>query len=284
MGRDQGPLKLDNPWPRIGWWSAAVLVGVSVVLGFVVLAPYQQNGPTLDTWSAICRAIGITADSGPAGEPRPPQRTPTRIAWTSATLARIASGSEHNGAFVALNCGACHGEQGVSPTTLIPTLAGMDPLVIYKQLDDYRSGKRLWGVMGAIATALTDQNSADVAAYFAGRPNGLPPIAGQGIPESGHSLRQDDPAIRLVFAGDPKRGVPPCAACHGPGAHKLGAPALQGQHTAYIERQLAAFAQGMRQNDINEQMRTIAVQLTQDEMHAIAVYYGVHDTPLTTQK
>jgi cytochrome c553 len=35
---------------------------------------------------------------------------------------------------------------------------------------------------------------------------------------------------------------------------------LQGQHAAYIERQLAAFAQGMRQNDINEQMRTIAKQ------------------------
>jgi cytochrome c553 len=284
MGRDQGPFKLDNPWPRIGWWSAAMLVGVSVVLGFVVLAPYQQNGPTLDTWSAICRAFGITADSGPAGEPRPPLRTPTRIAWTSATLARVASGSEQNGAFVALNCGACHGEQGVSPTTLIPTLAGMDPAVIYKQLDDYRSGKRLWGVMGAIATALTDQNSADVAAYFAGRADGLAPITGEGVPESGRSLRQEDPAIRLVFAGDPRRGIPPCAACHGPGDHKLGAPALQGQHAAYIERQLAAFAQGMRQNDINEQMRTIAAQLTPDEMHVIAVYYDAEGAVRTTQK
>jgi cytochrome c553 len=274
MGRDQGPFKLDNPWPRIGWWSAAVLVGVSVVLGFVVLAPYQQNGPTFDTWSAICRAIGIAADSEPAGEPQPPPSTPTRIAWTSATLSRVASGSEQNGSFVALNCGACHGERGVSPTTLIPTLAGMDSAVIYKELDDYRSGKRLWGVMGAIATALTDQNSADVAAYFAGLADGLPPVAGEGIPESGRSLRQVDPAIRLVFAGDPRRGIPPCAACHGPGAHKLGAPALQGQHANYVERQLAAFAQGMRQNDINEQMRTIAKQLTQDEMHAIAAFYG----------
>jgi cytochrome c553 len=87
-------------------------------------------------------------------------------------------------------------------------------------------------------------------------------------------LRQRDTTIRLVFVGDPGRGIPPCAACHGPGGHKVGAPALQGQHSAYIERQLAAFAQGMRQNDINEQMRTIAAQLTQNEMHALAVYYG----------
>ena len=121
MGRDQGPFKLDNPWPRIGWWSAAAMVGTFFVLGFVVLGRYQENGPTLDTWSAICRAIGLTADSGPAGEPQPPLRTPTRIAWTGATLARVASGSEQSGAFVALNCRACHGERGVSPSTLIPT-------------------------------------------------------------------------------------------------------------------------------------------------------------------
>jgi cytochrome c553 len=284
MGRDQDPFNLDNPWPRIGWWSAAVLVGVSVVLGFVVLGRYQQNGPALDTWNAICRAIGITADSGPAGEPQPPLRTPTRIAWTSATLARVASGSEKNGAFVALNCSACHGEQGVSPSPLIPTLAGMDSASIYKQLDDYRSGKRLWGVMSAIASALTVQELADVAAYFADRADGLPPVSGEGVPASGRSLRQSDPAIRLVFAGDPKRGVPPCAACHGPGAHKLGAPALRGQQPPYIERQLAAFAQGMRQNDINEQMRAIAEQLTQDEMHAVAAYYGAQSTTRTTQR
>jgi cytochrome c553 len=280
----QDPPSLDNPWPRIGWWFTAALLGVSFVLGFVVLARYQLDGPTLDAWNAICRAIGITADTGPTEAPQPPLRTPTRVSWTSATLAQVASGSEQRGAFVALNCGACHGERGVSLSTLIPTLAGMDSAVIYKQLDDYRSGKRLWGVMGAIATALTVQDSADVAAYFGGRTDGLPPVAGEGIPESGRSLRQSDPTIRLVFAGDPKRGVPPCAACHGPGAHKLGAPALQGQHAAYIERQLAAFAQGIRQNDINQQMRTIAAQLTPDEMHAIAVYYGTLGAVATIRK
>ncbi len=277
MGRDQGPFNLANPWSRIGWWSTAALVGVSFALGFVVLARFQVDGPTLDVWSAICRAIGITADLGPAGEPQPPLRTPTRIAWTSDTLAQVASGNEHSGAMVALNCGACHGEGGVSPSAFIPTLAGMDAAVIYKQLDDFRSGKRLWGVMGAMATALSMQDSADLAAYFAGRADGLPPVAGEGLPRSGRSLRQSDPTIRLIFAGDPGRGVPPCAACHGPGAHKLGAPALQGQHAAYIERQLAAFAQGMRQNDINKQMRTIATQLTTDEMHALAAYYGAQD-------
>jgi cytochrome c553 len=267
-------LKSRDPWPRIAWGSMAVVFLVSFLIGFFVLSRYQQNGPTLGGWAAFCRAIGLSADSGPAGEPEPPRRTPTRIAWTQDTLARIEAGNEQHGAFVALSCAACHGEGGISSSTLIPTLAGMNSAVIYKQLDDYRSGKRLWGVMSAIATTLSDQDSADVAAYFAHRPGGLDPVAGEGVPEGGRSLRQRDPAIRLVFAGDPTRGIPPCAACHGPGAQKLGAPPLRHQHTEYIERQLAAFAEGMRHNDINEQMRVITHELNPDEMHAVAGYYG----------
>ena len=205
--RDQGLSRPDDSWPRFAWWVTAVLVGIFAVLSFFVLARYQQNGPPLDAWTAICRAIGVSADDRLAGAPQPPLRTPTRIAWTRDTLARVASGSEQNGALVALNCGACHGENGVSPTTLIPTLGGMDATVIYKQLDDYRSGKRLWGVMSAIAHALTIEDSADVAAYLASRPGGLVPVTGEGVPESGRSLRQSDPAIRLVFAGDPGRGI-----------------------------------------------------------------------------
>src|SRR5437870_11378156 len=71
------------------------------------------------------------ADTGPAVEPQPPLRTPSRIAWTSATLAQVAGGNAEHGAFVALNCTACHGEQGVSQAGLYPTLAGMDGAAIY---------------------------------------------------------------------------------------------------------------------------------------------------------
>jgi cytochrome c553 len=273
MVREPAPFKIDNPWPRIAWWSTAGLLAVGVILGFVVLGREQQNGPALGTWTAICRALGITSDIGPPGEPQPPLRTPSRTAWTSETLAQVAAGNAEHGAFVALNCTACHGEQGVSQTGLYPTLAGMDAAVIYKQLDDFRGGKRSWGAMNAIAQALSAQDAANVGAYFTSRTNGLPPFVAQRF-QAGHTLREDNPAVRLAFAGDPARGIPPCAACHGPGGHKLGAPQLKTQQPAYIERQLAAFAQGFRQNDINEQMRTIAAQLTPDEMHIIAGFYG----------
>lgn len=273
MARDRGPFKLHNPWSWIAWSTTAGLLIVGAFLGFVILGREQQNGSALGRWVAICRALGISFDSGPAIEAQPPLRTPTRIAWTSATLAQVASGHPENGAFVALNCTACHGEQGVSQSGLYPTLAGMDAAAIYKQLDDFRAGKRPWGVMNAIAQALLAQDSVDVAAYFADLRNGLPPVRGERF-QSGHTLRESDPAVRLVFAGDPARGIPPCAACHGPGDHKLGAPQLKTQQPAYIERQLAAFAQGFRRNDIDEQMRTIAEQLTPEEMHVIAEFYG----------
>jgi cytochrome c553 len=166
MARDPDVPKRDDPWPWIGWLSVGGVVVVSAILGFVVMPRYQQNGSTFDIWNAICRGLGITADTGPAAEPQPPLQTPTRIAWTSATLARIASGNPRNGSNVAINCSACHGDQGVSPSNIVPTLGGMDAAAIYKQLDDFRSNKRLWDVMNGIATALTDQEMVDVAREF----------------------------------------------------------------------------------------------------------------------
>jgi cytochrome c553 len=255
-------LKTYNPWPKFGWAGTAAIVAIAGVIGFVFLDRYQQDGPTLDIWSAICRGLGITSDNGPAAEPQPLLRTPTRIAWTSSTLSQIAAGDRKHGAFIALNCSACHGDRGLSQSGLYPTLAGLDAAVVYKQLDDFRYGKRSWGAMNAISQALSLQDSADVAVYFAAQPGGLPVQSGERAPEPGRSLREADPAKRLVFAGDPQRGIPPCSACHGPGGYKLGAPTLQRQQASYIERQLAAFAQGIRQNDIFEQMRIIAGQLT----------------------
>jgi cytochrome c553 len=274
MIQESGPFRRANPWPRIAWTSLVVVVCITAFLGFFVLGRYQQGEPALNVWAAICRSVGISADTGPARQPRPPLRTPTLIAWTGDTLNQIRAGNPEHGAFIALNCAACHGEDGISSSNLAPTLAGMDPNVIYKQLADYRSGKRLSGVMDAMGKTLSARDLADVAAYFSRRPGGLSPVTGVRTSEPGRSLRVSDPATRLVFAGDPARGIAPCSSCHGPGGYKLGAPTLQGQRAAYIERQLGAFAQGLRQNDIGEQMRTIAKELTPEEMHAVARLYA----------
>ena len=135
---------------------------------------------------------------------------------------------------------------------------------------------RSWGAMNAIGQALSLAGFRRCGCLFC---EAARRAAGDSLaivcPQSGRSLREADPAQRLVFAGDPRRSIPPCSACHGPGGYKLGAPALQGQQVNYIEVQLVAFAQGLRQNDISEQMRIIARQLTPDDMHAVAAFYGV---------
>src|SRR5258708_5899188 len=151
MGRDRGPSSTDDPWQRIGWYSRAGLVGAGACLGFVVWGGGRQTGRRPGRGGRIARRLGMPPDRGRAGAPQPPLRTPTRVAWTSATLAQIAGGNVEHGAFIALNCTACHGEQGVSRSGLFPTLAGMDAAGIYKQLDDFRAGKRSWGAMNAIA-------------------------------------------------------------------------------------------------------------------------------------
>ena len=277
MATNQGPFKHDYPWSRIGWGSFAVIVLASCLLGFVFLSRYQQNEQPVGIWDAICRGLGISADIAAASGPRPALRTSTEIAWTQATLDQIRNGDAQRGNFIAMNCTVCHEASAANPSHLIPLLDGLDAAVIFKQLSDYRSGKRSWGVMNGIGKALDAQASADVAAYFATRAGPLQADTGMRLPEGGRGFQQSNVGERLIFAGDPQRGVAPCSSCHGPGGYKLGAPPLKGQYAAYIERQLAAFAQGIRQNDIYEQMRAIARQLTPDEMKAVAEYYGAPD-------
>ncbi|MGO4816160.1 cytochrome c, partial [Cupriavidus sp. 2MCAB6] len=98
------------------------------------------------------------------------------------------------------------------------------------------------------------------------------PLPVAGPPE------KSDPATSnvrtLIEVGDPRRGMAPCAACHGPLGLTIGAPSLRGQQRAYLEQELQAFATESRRNDIREQMRSIARQLTSAEIAMIAAYYS----------
>jgi len=257
----------------------AVLSGIIVIafgVGFLILPRFQEKHGTSTTSDSIHNALGFHKhhESG-SNQPETP-RIPTRIVWNESTIHQALSGNTKRGEFIAINCVACHGEKGMSTQKWIPNLAGVDRLVLYKQLDDFRSGTRISGPMSAIAQTLTLQQSADVAAYYSSLP-GMPQSADEHGPMSGRSYRNKDATTRLIFAGDPKRGIAACSACHGPGAYRLGAPGLSRQNTAYMEQQLHDFAQGVRANDMNMPMRTIAGMLSAKEMHALAVAYSGED-------
>ena len=53
-----------------------------------------------------------------------------------------------------------------------------------------------------------------------------------------------------------------------------GTPWLDGQSAVYVKAQLEAFATGARRNDISEQMRNIARQMTATEIDEAARYYA----------
>ncbi len=63
-------------------------------------------------------------------------------------------------------CGACHGVDGIAKLPEAANLAGQDATYVTRQLTAFRSGERVHEQMSVIAKTLSDQQIADVAAYY----------------------------------------------------------------------------------------------------------------------
>ena len=204
----------------------------------------------------------------------PPIRIPSNVAWTEETIGAATGGDPLRGLLISRRCEHCHGEEGFSADAPVPNLAGMDRLAFWKQLQDFRFGKRASPIMQTIAGVLSAQDSADLAAYYSMLPDSADPQDNRSFPQRLAAPDGVSVAARLVTLGDGERGIPPCQACHGPVAHVRGAPSLATQNGDYVLHQLEAFAHAERSNDINMPMRIIAGDLTKTERQAIARYYG----------
>ena len=64
-------------------------------------------------------------------------------------------------------CTVCHGPLGLSSTPDAPHLAGQPAIYTATQLRAYRSGNRKHEVMAVMAKPLTDDDIANLAAWFA---------------------------------------------------------------------------------------------------------------------
>jgi cytochrome c553 len=259
---------LDRPW-RL-WASIAVgtFVLVSFGLGFLLLPETQGSG--FNPLAAICRAIGIPGYERAAATPDASVSPASQVAWTSSTRSLIANASIERGATVVTDvCAACHGEDGMGVDPSFPNLAHQSAAAIFKQLQDYKSGSRQGGqaeVMAPLAQALDEQQMADAAAYYASR-------TPRNRVEAAWAVRLS--IVELATIGDPARGLAPCDACHGPSrSGPEETPVLLGQARPYLEEQLRLFASKERDNDLFVRMRTIAAQLTPEEMRGLAIYYG----------
>ena len=167
-------------------------------------------------------------------------------------------------------CATCHGADGNSILSVNPKLAGQNAAYLLKQLQDYRSGARVNAIMMPMVAALSEQDMADLAAWYASQEVTL-----QGADPESLELGET-----LYRAGNKELGVAACSACHSPtgqGNAPAGFPALGGQHPEYTLQQLKAFRAGERDNDLSSMMRSVVERLTDKELQALASYVsGLH--------
>ncbi|MBR0800882.1 c-type cytochrome [Bradyrhizobium jicamae] len=258
---DQSLFSLRNPWFSAGVGITGAIVVLSAVAGLIWLPLMQPDLKLVGIWDAICSAAGVPRAAGPGASIKPDFKT-SNVEMTSEMLTQADQVSIGRGATLAQRCAICHGPQGVSDANS-PNLAGQFAAVTYKELNDFKAGARVNVVMSPFAAAMTDQDMKDVAAYYAYLPR---------VPSK--SLDTALPAPAIVATGAPMRNIPPCGSCHGDIDNKAGSPWLGGQSEVYIKAQLQAFASGGRRNDISQQMRNIARQMTSDEIDQAARYYA----------
>jgi cytochrome c553 len=177
----------------------------------------------------------------------------------------LPAGSVEAGATKAAVCSACHGANGNSVNAEWPSLAGLGADYIAEQLKNFKDGKRSNPVMMPIVANLSPDDFADLGAYFDSLTN-------TGL-EADPSYWQA--GEKLYRGGDQTRGIPACMACHGPtgaGNEPAKFPALRGQHSVYVIKQLNDYASGTRTTGPNGIMQTIAKRLSPEDMRNLASY------------
>ncbi len=159
---------------------------------------------------------------------------------------------------------------GNSLVPLFPKLAGQHTDYIVKQLAAFQSGERKDETMAPMAAPLSDQDVADLAAYFNSQKASVG-VANPELAEAGGKI------YRGGIAG---KGVSACMACHGPsGAGNPAAnfPSLSGQQAAYVAKALRDFRSGARATDPAGMMRNLAVKMSDAEIDAVAEFVaGLH--------
>lgn len=189
------------------------------------------------------------------------------------SLPVFAAGDANAGQAKSAICAACHGADGNSVVPNWPKIAAQHASYLERQLGLIKGGSRPVPEMAGIVIGLSDQDMADISAYFAAQ------TSKAGLSDA--SLRTT--GEQLYRAGNAATDVPACMACHGPvgeGNPLAAYPAVAGQHSAYTEKMLKGFRAGSRwgEDDSNSKIMTeVTLRLTDDEIKAVANYMqGLH--------
>lgn len=167
-------------------------------------------------------------------------------------------------------CAACHGADGNSTLAVNPKLAGQHPEYLFKQMKNFKAAdgkqpERVNAIMNGMIAAFDEGQMRDMAAYFASQ---------KQTGEAAKNRETIELGQKLYRGGDQAKGLPACAACHGPAGAGIPAqyPRIAGQFAEYTEAQLKSFREGTRANDPNKMMRMVALKMTDAEIRAVSDY------------
>ncbi|MBI5721742.1 MAG: cytochrome c4 [Burkholderiales bacterium] len=160
-------------------------------------------------------------------------------------------------------CAACHTADGSRGAPANPILQGQHADYLFKQLSEFKAGKRKNPIMQGMVAALSEEDMKQVAAFYASK------SAKPGFAKDKTLVALGE---RLYRGGSLAAKVPACAGCHSPtgGGIPSQYPRLAGQHADYTEAQLTAFRGGARAN--SPQMSAIAAKMSEREIKAVSDY------------
>jgi cytochrome c553 len=152
-------------------------------------------------------------------------------------------------------CVGCHGAEGVSVNLPGPTLAGQHEAYLLNALKAYIAAERSDPMMSAGAQGLSNDDAANIAAYFAGA----------------KCVSSLDAAKQATLPA--KTTAAKCAACHGADGSSTNPswPSLIGQSKVYLVNALKAYKAGARKNGM---MAGIVKDLSDADMENVAGYYA----------
>ena len=186
------------------------------------------------------------------------------------------AGDAANGQKKAAMCIGCHGipnyRASFPEIHQVPMISGQGAKYIVSALNAYKKGERKHPTMRGIAASLSDQDMADLAAYYAAHPVPATAAAAAKVPSAA--------VAELLKKGN-------CASCHGENMNKPidgSYPKLAGQHADYLFVALKAYktennASVGRGNAI---MGGMAKPFTNAELKTLANYIGSMPGDLAT--
>lgn len=162
-------------------------------------------------------------------------------------------------------CIGCHGIPGYQSSFpqvhKVPMISGQTAAYITAALQGYKKGERKHPTMRAVAVGLSEQDIADIAAYYESH------VGPSNIPET--PAQAPERVAELLTRGN-------CASCHGANFNKPipGYPKLAGQHADYLLVALKAYqaSDNAKIGRSNAIMAGMAKPFSHDELKLMADY------------